>query len=297
MQSMNKPMILYRGSLKSCNYRCSYCPFSKRRSSEKELLRDREQWLRFCKSLTAKDGSPLKKSLKQPGAVMVTPYGEALLHPWYWEGLASLSVMESIDAVGAQTNLSFSPKEALACFDKRGGQRGKLRLWATFHPEMVSIAHFAGQCRLLLQEGVLVCAGAVGVPENLDLLKGLKKELPEGVYLWINRMDGLKRPYKLNEILEFEEIDPFFSQELQLRKADRDRCQNRVFVEGDGTMKLCSLCHSIKENWYETDSVFPSPLTCRRSTCSCFLAYGGRDDYEYKEDLGPYPLFRIPHKT
>ena len=40
-------MILYRGSLKSCNYRCNYCPFSKHPRSERELLRDREQWFRF----------------------------------------------------------------------------------------------------------------------------------------------------------------------------------------------------------------------------------------------------------
>ena len=49
--TFTKATILYRGSLKSCNYRCGYCPFSKRRGSRREYDRDREQWLRFVDSL------------------------------------------------------------------------------------------------------------------------------------------------------------------------------------------------------------------------------------------------------
>ncbi len=44
---MARNMIQYRGSLKSCNYGCSYCPFAKRPSSPSELLKDREDWMRF----------------------------------------------------------------------------------------------------------------------------------------------------------------------------------------------------------------------------------------------------------
>ena len=49
--------VLYRGSLKSCNYRCSYCPFSKHPRSERELLKDREQWMRFWPSLLERAGN------------------------------------------------------------------------------------------------------------------------------------------------------------------------------------------------------------------------------------------------
>ena len=38
---MDKPMILYRGTLKSCNYRCSYCPFAKHPIGNRELQQDK----------------------------------------------------------------------------------------------------------------------------------------------------------------------------------------------------------------------------------------------------------------
>lgn len=44
-------MILYRGCLKSCNYNCSYCPFSKHGMSVKELEKDKKQWFAFIESL------------------------------------------------------------------------------------------------------------------------------------------------------------------------------------------------------------------------------------------------------
>ena len=40
-------MVLYRGSLKSCNYHCSYCPFSKHPMSVGALEKDKEQWFSF----------------------------------------------------------------------------------------------------------------------------------------------------------------------------------------------------------------------------------------------------------
>lgn len=99
---MNKHMILYRGSLKSCNYRCSYCPFSKHSMPERALEKDRIQWFSFVESVQKK-----AKTL-HIGALMVVPYGEAMIHSWYWEGLAYLSAQAELEAVGIQTNLSFS---------------------------------------------------------------------------------------------------------------------------------------------------------------------------------------------
>ena len=69
---------------------------------------------------------------------MVTPYGEALIHDWYWQGLGRLASGDSLDCVGAQTNLSFSVRESMEEYRRSGGRTGKLRLWATFHPEMIS---------------------------------------------------------------------------------------------------------------------------------------------------------------
>ena len=69
-EECNGHMILYRGSLKSCNYYCSYCPFSKRKISQKELEKDKEQWDAFVMSLTEKGGALGVRAL------MVVPYGE-----------------------------------------------------------------------------------------------------------------------------------------------------------------------------------------------------------------------------
>lgn len=284
---MAKKTICYRGSLKSCNYRCSYCPFSKHRSSDRELLQDREQWNRFCESLKARSAA------LDIGAVFVTPYGEALIHPWYWEGLGALSAIDSLEAVGSQTNLSFSVSDSLRLFDLFGGRRKKLRLWATFHPEMVSVSQFAGQVHLLCQEGILLSVGAVGVPENLPLLKELRKALPLEVYLWVNRMDGLKRAYTQEEQQAFTELDPCFPQELVRRKADMEQCQDRLFVEGNGSFRACCLSQTAPESWYAS-SALALPSGCGRSACTCYLAYAGRKDYVHGSSFGPYPLFRIP---
>lgn len=285
---MDKRMVLYRGSLKSCNYHCSYCPFSKHKSSEKELCKDREHWERFCDSIQKR--APVLKIR----ALMVTPYGEALIHPWYWEGLGRVAGMEMIEAVGAQTNLSFPLERSLKLYEEAGGKREKLRLWATFHPEMIQAETFAKACENVKKAGVLISAGSVGVPENLTVIQTLKDSLPEQVYLWINKMDGLKRPYTKEEIQAFQAIDPFFAQELKMVRADNSQCQERIFVEGDGKVRGCNISSVWKDNWYEEwEGVFNEPPKCARKVCSCYLAYGGRKDFGNREVFGDYPLFRV----
>lgn len=282
---MDRHMILYRGSLKSCNYHCSYCPFSKHPISGRELDRDRMQWCSFVKSLQKK-----AKAL-HIGALMVVPYGEAMIHRWYWEGLAQLSALAEIDAVGIQTNLSFSVSEFLGSYKRAGGVPWKLRLWATFHPEMTTVSEFAAKCRELREQGILLCAGSVGVPENLCLLQELKQEL-NGIYLWVNKMDGLRRPYTQKEREAFAEIDPYFARELMLVPANADMCQGRLFVEADGRLRTCNISSAQKKNW-DTLEDLPIPK-CSRKQCSCYLAYGGTGDFMNQVLFGPYPLFRIP---
>ena len=232
---MDRHMIVYRGSLKSCNYQCSYCPFSKHRASERELAKDKEQWLHFVRTFEE------RAEELHMHALMVAPYGEALIHSWYWEGLARLSALPQTDAAGAQTNLSFSVKKALKDYIREDGIQEKLRLWATFHPEMTSAADFAEKCRQIRSEGISICAGAVGVPENLPLIRLLRKELPEEIYLWVNRMDGMRRAYTPEERNAFLEIDPYFERELLPTPADVTKCHGRLFAEGDGRLHICNI--------------------------------------------------------
>ncbi len=292
---MEKHMILYRGSLKSCNYRCSYCPFSKHPMSERALEKDREQWEAFVGSYKERAEEMML------GALMVVPYGEAMIHPWYPEGLARISSLPGTDAVGAQTNLSFSVSELLTCYQMAGGKVDKLRLWATFHPEMTRVEEFAKKCREIRNAGIHICAGGVGVPENLEILAQLRKELPDDVYLWINKMDGLRRAYTEKEIEAFLDIDPYFVEELALVPADVSMCQGRLFVEGDGRMHTCNIGTVLDKRWEELgekidgdtmEDYFPEPK-CGRKYCTCYLAYAGRKDFKKRNLFGEYPLFRI----
>ncbi|MDE7313698.1 MAG: STM4011 family radical SAM protein [Eubacterium sp.] len=280
-------IALYRGSLKSCNYRCSYCPFSKHGAARNELAKDREQWFSFVDQYIER-----AQELEICG-VMVTPYGEALVHPWYWEGLARISALSWTQAAGAQTNLSFSLEKSLELFVKNNGKINKLRLWATFHPEMTTVTEFANTCSQLMQAGVTLCAGAVGVPKHAGLLRQLRMALPKDIYLWVNRMDGLGRVYTKEEIRLFCEIDPYFYRELQPHPADAAQCRGRLFAEGDGRVRLCNLSPAKKAEPFSPKAL---PLPCRRKRCSCYLAYGGRSRLVNQMLFGSFPLFRIPRR-
>lgn len=287
---MSGRTLLYRGSLKSCNYQCSYCPFSKHAMSKKELIKDSVQWRNFVQRLKVQ-AEPLGVR-----ALMITPYGEALIHPWYWEGLATMSAEKTIDAVGAQTNLSFSIEEMLKLYHSLGGILKKLHLWATFHPEMISVEAFAKKVRVLWENGIVLCVGAVGVPEQIALLRQLRAALPEEIYLWINRMDGLKRAYTKAETEAFLELDAYFLRELSPPVAKAKGCQKRLFVEGNGRLHTCNISQNIKILWEDIQTEWPESV-CGRKLCSCYLAYGGRDDLLNQALFGPYPLFRVPRRA
>lgn len=275
----------YRGYLKSCNYSCHYCPFSKKRGNAREEQKDKQALFRFI--------ARLNDFPDAAGAVLIVPYGEALIHPYYWEGLARLSQNPRIDAVGAQSNFSFPVKDMLSVYRACGGITDKLRLWGTFHPEMTTAEHFLEQCALLSGQHIAYCVGAVGVPENLASIRRLRESLPGSIYLWINRMDGLKRAYTPNEINDFLEIDPFFELELTHYRADSSRCADNRFVEADGTMHRCNLSGQSLGNIYAVSSITAAPPLCTRKECSCYLAYCNRMEPELKPFM-PYPLFRIP---
>lgn len=275
-------MILYRGCLKSCNYSCSYCPFAKHGMSAKELEKDKKRWLAFIENFQKQAE---KADIR---AMMVTPYGEALIHPWYWEGLAKISGLSRMEAVGAQTNLGFQISNSFSVFEKSGGNYKKLCLWATFHPEMTTVKEFASKCRKIAAEGVRISAGAVGAPENLKLLRRLRWELPKEIYFWINKMEGMKRSYTDDEIRAFLEMDPYFYRELQPHPSDAEECVERLFIEGDGRLRLCNI-----SNAFQTES---NGRMCSRKRCSCYLAYGGRKNLVNQMLFGPWPLFRIPRR-
>lgn len=242
-------------------------------------------------------------------AVQIVPYGEAMIHPYYWRELARLSRHPRIEYVGAQSNMSFSADQMLTEYGRHGGDRRKLRLWGTFHPQMVSLENFTRQCVRLWEEGVSLCAGIVGAPEQKDEILLLRRKLPEQIYVWVNRMDGLGRSYTEEERAVFLEADEYFKLECRHITADFMQCADNNFVEADGTIHPCNLSRWSKGNFYGETAASPDSLqrgaesfgrwdigdgrTCGRKSCSCYLAYCNRRLPELLF-FGPYPAFRIP---
>ena len=125
--------IFYRGALTSCNYACSYCPFSKRTMTKAQRSKDETALWKFVEA---------RKLETEKHAVQIVPYGEALIHEYYWRALAELSRIEAAEYTGCQTNLSFSVENMLKVYEEHQGRKEKLRLWCTFHPSMTSVEAF-----------------------------------------------------------------------------------------------------------------------------------------------------------
>lgn len=277
--------IYYRGSLAFCNYDCSYCPFSKNRESGRQRERDRQQLFRFVRKMAQEEFH---------GAVEIVPYGEALIHTYYWQGMAELGALPDIQAVGAQSNFSFPVRQMLDWYQECGGNLEKLRLWGTFHPEMTSVEAFLRQCHQLQEAGVSFCVGAVGVPGHLESLRTLRSGLDRSVYFWINKMDGLGRPYTAEEKQAWLELDPFFSLEMRHIPADASACEDSVLVQGDGTVRPCINCHAKMGNLYADGLSGLTHKICTRKVCECYLCYGNRNDLQEIQVFSPFAAFRIP---
>ena len=123
----------------------------------------------------------------------------------------------------------------------------------------------------------------------------LRKALPDSVYLWINKMDGLGRRYTEAELEAFAEIDGYFRQELKHYRAELTACADSRFVEADGMMRRCNISRENIGNFYEdsVESKKEELSGCKRKTCSCYLAYCNRRD-AVAPFFRPYPAFRIP---
>src|SRR5262249_34362472 len=124
--------ILYRGPLSSCNYACDYCPFAKRHESPEELADDRRRLERFVGWVAARAGDRI--------GVLFTPWGEALVRPWYQQALARLTRTPNVVKAAIQTNLSCRLDWVKEC------DKTRLALWATFHPSEVSRDRFLEKC-------------------------------------------------------------------------------------------------------------------------------------------------------
>lgn len=238
------------------------------------------------------------KYAQTPLTILIIPYGEALIHSYYWKALAKLTSCDHILAVGCQTNLSFSIETMLQHFTHNGGCKEKLRLWCTFHGSMTSEEAFAAQCHSLKNQRIAFSAGAVGDPSQLEAMVRLRKLLPDSVYLWINRMDGLKRAYTAEEQQIFTAIDPYFPLELEEPPADMRKCtggRQSLFVRGDGSCYSCNLSRRRLGNFYEDDWQGQwTHMGCSVKRCHCHLSCSNRVDRPAWTFFDWHPSFRQP---
>ncbi len=285
--------LYYRGVLTSCNYTCGYCPFAKHAPSPAEVLRDQHALVAFTDAVAR---LPLDERL----LILLTPYGEGLIHPHYAVAMARLSNLPQVEAVSVQTNLSIEAETLLERLKTAGAQFHKIKLWATYHPTMTDVITFSQKVNALSKH-VDLCAGMVAAPtpEALCEARALRDKLHPSVYLWLNALAKHKRRYTSAQIEALCAIDPFFDYEFnKLRPSPECRAgKTAFFIEADGEIKPChmvkkNLGHFLKDG---LDALVATP-TCRRPICDCYLAYNNVPDPRLEQFFGRTLPFRLPEK-
>ncbi|MDP2315501.1 MAG: STM4011 family radical SAM protein [Pseudomonadota bacterium] len=254
--------ILWRGPLDSCNYGCGYCPFAKRSSRRAMLDADRVALARFVAWVEGAAEWSLE--------VLFTPYGEALVWPWYRDALARISHLPHVRRVAIQTNGS-APMGFLAEAD-----RARLALWVSWHPSEVPREAFAAKMAALHREGTRLSVGAVALPENVEAVEALRAELPPGTPMWINAQKPGVR-YGPADIERWSRIDPGFALDVRPHATRGKPCDTGdtvISVDGAGTIHRCHFVADVLGNLYDDDlAAILGPRPCPRPRCDCYIGY------------------------
>lgn len=281
--------IYYRGSLKSCNYSCYYCPFAKHKMTNSELEKDKMAFDRFSEKIKTDSTHDL--------TVMITPYGEAMIHEYYQNGLIDLAKLQHIKGVGIQTNLSFSTEIFIEKINQAQINKKKLKIWASYHPSMVDAEVFAAKANRL-EQYVDISVGMVAVPEDLESISELKKHLSPSIYLWLNGQSRRKSHYTEQAKCLLKQIDPFFDFELNRIGNETALCtaaKESILVEANGKIFPCHMINTYIGNYYKEMPAGDS-FICDRSYCDCFLSYSQLNLNSFDNFFGANKRFRIPEK-
>lgn len=282
----------YRGILKSCNYRCDYCPFAKNASDPAGIRADRDALFRFCHFIETRRAPA--GSLQ----ILLLPYGEGMIRPHYAEALARLSRLPAVRRVSCQTNLSWDIDRFAATVGAAGGNLSRISFWCSFHPSCTSLSDFIRQCEALDRYGIRYCAGMVAQPGCETPAEEMRRLLPPRTYMWLNNMEGLRRPYTPEETARFGAIDPFFPLERSAPAADTTDCrggEDSLFVRADGRTARCPVAGAYTGNLYKNDTL-PAAGRCRAARCRCFLAYSNRRTSGLEPFFGRSVFLRIPER-
>ncbi len=277
--------ILYLGSLNSCNYSCSYCPFADSKSSRAEITKDATDLTGFCSWI---ENQPLENDL----SILFAPRGEALIWPYYQTALVRLSHQPHVSTLVAQTNLSGSSAWA------SDADRSTLVLWCTFHPEEVAIDVFLAKLDHLDQIGIPYSVGVVGKKDAVDEIQQLRDRLPKDRYLWINAYKDVANYYGASEVGLFNKIDPHFSLNLKDYPSRGKPCwagESSFSIEGDGSVFRCNLIRQKIGNIYQQTLVsMATRKSCSRDLCDCYIGYINLKNLDMGAIYGERILARIP---
>ena len=275
--------ILYRGPLTTCDYDCWYCPFAKRASTPDELEEDRVSVERFVRWVESQDHAI---------SVLFTPYGEALVHPWYRSAMRELSHMPHVTCVAAQTNLSVSPDWLRSC------NLDTLALLCSYHPSQVSQERFIAHCRMMDGLGARYSVGCVGIKEEIQNIERLRGALAPQVYLWINAYKHQIDYYSAEDIHRLESIDPMFRLNNWRYRSIGRACRTGrevISLAGDGTASRCHFCRKRMGNIYTSNlESFLRDEPCPMPTCGCHIGYVHIVELGIRDFFGKGWLTRIP---
>ncbi len=268
--------ILYRGSLDSCNYACSYCPFAKNEASREAHERDRRELERFT--------AHIEQTETRNYGIFFTPWGEALTHRWYQRAIATLSRLDHVEKVAIQTNLSVRPRWLDAARPERVG------IWATFHPTQIKRDAFVRRALDYHARGVSISVGIVGLPDQLDHARALRAELPDDIYVWVNAAKTTHGTYDQELIGAFESVDPLFAINTQYHPSLGRACDaghTVVSVNGEGDARRCHFVDEKLGNLYDgsLDAAL-QPRTCPNQTCGCHIGYVHMPHLQLKKRFG-----------
>lgn len=256
--------ILYRGPLSSCNYDCPYCPFAKRVSPPEELRADRAALARFCAFVEATADRTLE--------IFFTPWGEALVRPWYREAMIALSHLPHVRKVAAQTNLACGTGW-IARADET-----TFALWVTYHPGEVAYPRFVAKCLSLARRGVRFSVGVVGLREHEPHARRLRADLPPEVYVWVNAYKrGGPAYYSDADRAAFTSVDPLFAFNAVAHESRGMECatgETVISVDGDGRVRRCHFVPEVLGDLYtdDLDSML-RPRPCPNATCGCHIGH------------------------
>jgi hypothetical protein len=225
-------------------------------------------------------------------AVFFTPWGEALIRRRYQRALVRLTNLPHVVKAAIQTNLSCRLEWVEEC------DKSRLGLWATFHPSQVSRDRFVARCWELQRRGVRVSAGAVGLKEHAAEIEALRRELPEGVYLWINAYKRRPAYYSGDDLRRFAAIDPLFPINTVYHPSLGRSCRcglSVISVDGDGTVRRCHFIKTPLANIYVPGwEAALRDAPCTNATCGCHIGYVHMDHLGLHEVFGEGILERIP---